>query len=108
MKRYVALMLVALSAAAIAASWSGSFRFSPNSINLTDASRDGRDFRLVQPVKGLSPAGLAVLVSADPGQPLLPQWSFTLAIPQGKASLFSLRWSLISAGEARKAMTSAT
>jgi hypothetical protein len=76
-------MLFALSAVAIAASWTGSFRFHPNSVALTDASRDGRDFQLVQPVKGLSPAGLAVVVSAEPGQPLLPEWSFTLAIPQG-------------------------
>ncbi len=83
MKRYVTLFLVALSAVAVAASWSGSFRFTPNSVTLTDSPRDGRDFQLVQPVKGLSPAGLAALVTADPGQPLLPQWSLTLAIPQG-------------------------
>ena len=83
MKRYVALFLVALSAVAVAASWSGSFRFSPSSVTLTDAQRDGRDFQLVQPVKGLSPAGLAALVTAEPGQPLLPQWSLTLAMPQG-------------------------
>jgi len=76
-------MLFALSAAALAASWSGSFRFSPSSVALTSASRDGRDFRLVQPVRGMSPAGLSVVVSAEPGQPLLPHWSFTLAVPQG-------------------------
>jgi hypothetical protein len=76
-------MLFALSAVAIAASWTGSFRFSPNSVELTDVSRDGRDFQLVQPVRGMSPAGVTVLVSAEPGQPQLPQWSFTLAIPQG-------------------------
>ena len=83
MRKYAVLMLVALSAAAMAASWSGSFRFSPSSVMLTDASRDGRDFQLVQPVKGLSPAGLAVLATAEPGQPLLPGWGFTLVIPQG-------------------------
>jgi hypothetical protein len=82
-RRYAVLMLLALSAAAFAASWSGSFRFSPNSVTLTDARRDGRDFQLVQPSRGMSPAGVAVLVSAEPGKPLLPQWSFTLAIPQG-------------------------
>jgi len=83
LKRNVAFLLVVLSAAAIAASWSGSFRFSPNSVTLTDASRDGRDLQLVQPVKGRSPAGLAALVTAEPGQPLLPQWSFTLVVPPG-------------------------
>jgi hypothetical protein len=75
-------MLLVLSAAAIGASWSGSFSFSANSVTETDASQDGRDFRLVQPVKGASP-GLTALVSAEPGQPLLPEWSFTLVIPQG-------------------------
>lgn len=83
MKRYVALLLVALSAVSIAATWSGSFRFSPNSVTLTGSPRDDDNFQLVQPAKGLSPAGLATLVTAEPGQPLLPQWSFTLAIPQG-------------------------
>ena len=83
MRRYAVLMFFALSAAAIAASWTGSFRFSPNSIALTASPRDGRDFQLVQPVRGLAPAGLTVLATAEPGQPLLPQWSFTLAIPQG-------------------------
>ncbi len=83
MRKHAVLMLFALSAAAIAASWSGSFRFPPNLVTLTDASRDGSDFQLVQPANGLSPAGLATLVTAEPGKPLLPQWSFTLAIPQG-------------------------
>jgi hypothetical protein len=82
-RRYAVLMLFVLSAVAVAASWSGSFRFPPNSVTLTDASRGGRDFQLVQPNKGLAPAGLAAVVSAEPGQPLLPAWSFTLAVPQG-------------------------
>ncbi len=83
MKRYVALFLVALSAAAVAASWSGSFRFSPNSIRLTDAEREGQGFKLVQPVRGSGPAGLGALVLSEPGQPMLPEWSLTLVIPQG-------------------------
>ena len=83
MRRYAVLMLFVLSAVAVAATWTGSFRFSPSSVTLTDSPRDGRDFQLVQPVRGLAPAGLAVLAAAEPGQPLLPQWSFTLAIPQG-------------------------
>jgi len=81
--KHTVLILLVLSAAAIAASWTGSFSFSPSSVALTDASRDGRDFRLVQPVRDMSPAGLAVLTSAAPGKPLLPEWSFTLVIPQG-------------------------
>jgi hypothetical protein len=76
-------MLFALSAAAVAAAWTGSFRFPPNSVTLADASSDGRDFQLVQPVRGFSPPGLAVLTTAEPGQPLLPEWTFTLVIPQG-------------------------
>ena len=84
MKKSVVVTLVALSAAAaFAASWSGSFRFSPSSVRLTAAARDGESYQLVQPVKGRSEPGLAALVSAEPGKPMLPQWQFTLVIPPG-------------------------
>jgi len=76
-------MLVGLSAVAAAASWSSSFRFSPSSVALSEVSRDGRSYQLVEPVKGRSPTGLAALASAEPGRPLLPEWSLTLVVPQG-------------------------
>ena len=85
MKRSVVLTLVALSATAVlAASWSGSFRFSPGSVSLTAAAtRDGGSYQLVQPVRGRSQPGLLALVCPEPGEPMLPQWQFTLVIPPG-------------------------
>jgi hypothetical protein len=83
-KKSVVVTLVALSAAAaFAASWSGSFRFSPSSVSLTAVARDGASYQLVQPVKGRCQPGLAALVVPEPGHPMLPQWQFTLVIPQG-------------------------
>ena len=61
MKKSVVVALVALSAAAaFAASWSGSFRFSPSSVSVTAAVRDAESYSLVQPVKG-GQAGLTAL-----------------------------------------------
>ena len=84
MKKSAVLAFVALSAvAAFAASWSGSFRFSPSSVSLTTAVRNGENYQLVQPVRGRSQPGLAALVCSEPGKPALPQWQFTLVIPPG-------------------------
>jgi len=83
-KKSVVVALAALSAAAaLAASWSGSFRFSSNSVSLTTAVRDGESYREVEPAKGGAQPGLTALVAAEPGKPALPQWQFTLVIPPG-------------------------
>ena len=84
MKRSAVAALVMLSVAfAFGASWSGSFRFSPNAVSVTASVRDGESYQLIQPVKGQGQPGLGVLVSEEPGKPALPQWQFTLVIPPG-------------------------
>jgi len=82
-KSAVAALVMLSVAVVLGASWSGSFRFSPNAVSVTASVRDGESYELVQPVKGQGQPGLGVLVSAKPGEPALPQWQFTLVIPPG-------------------------
>ncbi|MBM3322278.1 T9SS type A sorting domain-containing protein [candidate division WOR-3 bacterium] len=83
MKRYLGLaMLLAVFTAARAGVWSGNFRFSTGTIDLSTTTRDGRTFVLVNPGAQPTP-GLYSVTDAEPGRPLLPAWSLTVVIPQG-------------------------
>lgn len=79
------LVSLAVLAPAFAGSWTESFDFNTNAVEVRPFSRDGRSFDLV--IAGNSPAlsrrGLTQLYTIEPGHPLLPCWEFTLVIPQG-------------------------